>query len=511
MTNSVLRGKQTPRIGNFPDYETTAGELVIRFAETPREQGGLGFKLYEWQKDIFRHALGEVVDPLDDNEKIWAASDVGIVIPRQNGKTFLIDILCLAGMFLFDERIVITSQSRNNAKKILLRVAEIIEQTPSLKTKLTKRAGIVRTTGSEQINLQNGAGLEICARGKDGPRGGTFDRLINDEAYDLTNEDLASLIPVLSSRPNPQAWYLSTPPLNAVTGEPFTKLRKRGIEKASRVAWFEWGADPDKPVDLDDRQVWADTNPSFNLGRYGVKETTVESERHSMTEADFARERLGVWPVKADDGFIRPESWQRLADPLSLMAEPKGNVAFAVDTCGWGEKAKTAIVAYGIRADGRGHVELIRQGDGTEWVVDALVELKEQWNPVAIGFDVKGPIGGSVLLDLQTAGINVPAKADEPGYADLAVPTPQEFSAACIQFVDSITQATIRHTDQPQLSTAVTGGRTKKYNDSWMWDRHKSPVDISPLVAATLARWAYETRAHLVRHEIDIMKTLWLG
>lgn len=508
---SVLRGKQTPRVGNFPDYETTAGDLVIRFAETSKELGGLGFKLHEWQKYILRNALGEVPDPLDPTERIWASSDVGVVIPRQNGKTFIIDVLCLAAMFLFDEQVVITSQSRNNAKQILLRVAEIIERTPSLKAKLTKRAGIVRTTGSEQINLQSGAGLDIRARGKDGARGGTFDRLINDEAYDLTNEDLASLLPVLSARPNPQSWYLSTPPLNAVTGEPFTKLRKRGIEKSPRVAWFEWGADPDKPLDLDDRQVWADTNPSFNIGRQGIRETTVESERQSMTDTDFARERLGAWPVKADDGFIRPESWQCLSDFGSKVDNPERNIAFAVDTCGWGDKARTAIVAYGIRADGRGHVELIDHRPGTEWVVERLVELKERWQPVAIGFDVKGPIGGSVLLDLQAAGINVPTNADEPGYADLAVPNPQEFSAACIQFVDSITQATIRHIDQPQLSSAVTGGRTKKYNDSWLWDRHKSTVDISPLVAATLARWAYETRAHLVRHEIDVMKTLWFG
>lgn len=493
MTNSVLRGNQRPRVNHCPEYVQTRGDEAIKLAEL------LGIPLDDWQKFVLRSALGEIPDPLNAGKYIWSAQDVGLVVPRQNGKTFLIEILVLAALFLFDEKVVLTSQNKENSKKVLLSVAERIENSPKslgLKAKLLPgRKWLVLNNGYEEIKLKSGASLSIRARGKDSGRGGTFDRLINDEAYDVTDEDLAALLPVLSARPNPQTWYLSTPPLSAVTGEPFTKLRKRGTEGKPGVAWFEWGA-PEGPLDLDDRQVWADANPAFNIR---IRESTVASERQTMTDADFARERLGVWPLKVSDTLITPEDWADLKDEES---QTSGDVAFAVDTCGWGDKATTSIVAYGIRADGLAHVELIDQRPGTDWVVSRLVELKDKYKPVAIGFDNKGPIG-SLLIDLQKVGIDGPENTDEPKYGNLAIPGGQEFSSACIQFVDAVHQKAFRHRNQAELNRAIATGKTRKVGDSWAWDRFKSEGDVSPLLAATLARWAYESRAHLVKREFN--------
>jgi hypothetical protein len=43
---------------------------------------------------------------------------------------------------------------------------------------------------------------------------------------------------------------------------------------------------------------------------------------------------------------------------------------------------------------------------------------------------------------------------------------------------------------QLELDTAIRGARARPLVDRWAWSRTKSSVNISPLVAATLALWA---------------------
>jgi hypothetical protein len=66
---------------------------------------------------------------------------------------------------------------------------------------------------------------------------------------------------------------------------------------------------------------------------------------------------------------------------------------------------------------------------------------------------------------------------------------------ACGQIADAMRQGRLAHIDQAPLTAAVNGARTRRSGDAWTLDRRSSPVDISPLVAATLARWALIARA----------------
>ncbi|MEH1059390.1 hypothetical protein V6U89_29805 [Micromonospora sp. CPCC 206171] len=503
MTSSLkIKGCQTPRIGNFPEAEfTTAGDKAIKLATK------LGIKLDPWQKYVLRNALAEITDPDDLEGKIWAAHTVGLVVPRQNGKTFVLIVLILAALFLFHEKVLLTSQRLENAEAVLLEVADFIENSPAslgLKKKLA-RNWLRKKNGSHRITLNTGAVLMVCARGN-AARSKTIDRIIHDEAYDYSDEDEAALGYTLAARPNPQTWFVSTPPLTAAVDGPFSRLRAAGHAGETGTAWFEWSIDLTKPIetlDLNDRKLWAEANPAY--GR--IKDRTIEAEIKRSSRADFARERLGVWPVKAGNALIKSPDWEALKDEQSKR---QGDIAIAVDTCGAGDKAMTSIALYGIREDGLGHLEVIENRAGTDWVVKRLGELKEKHNPVAIGFDVKGPIG-SLLIDLQKVGFKVPDDPEEPEYGDLAIPRSTEFSPACVQFVDAVIQKTFRHRGQLQLTNAVAAAKTRKVGDSWAWDRFKSETDISPLVAATLARWAYETRAHLVQHDYEIENSLWFG
>jgi hypothetical protein len=47
------------------------------------------------------------------------------------------------------------------------------------------------------------------------------------------------------------------------------------------------------------------------------------------------------------------------------------------------------------------------------------------------------------------------------------------------------------------LNAALAGARRRDLGDSWAWARKGLSVDISPLVAVTLAGWGHVSRAHL--------------
>jgi hypothetical protein len=62
-----------------------------------------GLHLDEWQQNVIIGSLGEV------RPGKWAAFEVGAVVPRQNGKGSILEARELAGMFLFDEKLIIHS------------------------------------------------------------------------------------------------------------------------------------------------------------------------------------------------------------------------------------------------------------------------------------------------------------------------------------------------------------------------------------------------------------------
>jgi hypothetical protein len=93
----TLRGVQTPRISLIPEYESSAGREAIELA------AAAGLVLDPWQEYCLIHGLGERRDGR------WAAFECGIVVSRQNGKGGIFEARCLAGLFLFGEKLILYS------------------------------------------------------------------------------------------------------------------------------------------------------------------------------------------------------------------------------------------------------------------------------------------------------------------------------------------------------------------------------------------------------------------
>lgn len=356
-----------------------------------------GLVLDPWQADCLTDALGEGADGK------WSAMEVGLIVARQNGKGSILEARALAGLLLFGSRLVMwTAHELKTAKEAFRRVEDLFANSDDLRRRVKR---VIHTNGEEGIELLSGARLRFLARSKGSGRGFSGDDVFLDEAYALTEEQRDALMPTLSARPNPQIWYTSSPPLDAVSGEPLFTVKDRGEQGAAGLCWLDFGAEGHledlSKIDLDDRALWAATNPALG---YRIPESFVERERAAMTPRGFARERLGVWPLRASGRrwMVFPEAvWKARFDPSSTPQDP---VAFSIDVNP--TRSHAAIGVAGKRADGDMHAELIEYREGTNWVAQRAKALKQRWTTCAFAVDPTGP-AGSLIPQLAEAGIEV--------------------------------------------------------------------------------------------------------
>jgi phage terminase large subunit-like protein len=451
LTSSLLSaptGAQHPRVESIPPFVSSSGVEAVELC------AAFGINLDPWQQIVLEGALGE------DAAGNWSAFEVGLVVPRQNGKGEVLLARQLAGLFLLGEQLIMHSAHEyKTAAEAFLRIKTVIENNDELR-KACKRP---RTShGEEGIELLNGNRLRFVARSKGSGRGFSGDCVILDEAYELGPEQMAAMLPTLSARPNPQLWYASSAGMES--SSQLSQVRDRGIKGNSPgLAYFEWSAD--SRAEPDDREAWAQANPALGIR---ISETFIERERDAMPDVEFKRERLGIWDDAATNAVIPFDVWDELIDRTSQPLDP---VTFAVDIAP--DRSASSIGVAGRRADGTWHVEVAENRLGTAWVVGRLVEMR-RWSSLPVRID-KGSAAASLIPTLNEAGIAVQTVGAT------------EYAQACGAFYDAALAARMCHIDQTPLTAAVQGARKRPLGDAWAWNRKDSSVDITPLVAVTLA------------------------
>lgn len=458
LLGSVRLGAQRPRLLANPRRVSSAGAEAVELAASA------GLFLDEWQAFALDVALGERADGS------WSAFEVGLVAPRQNGKGSILEARELAGLFLFDERLILHSAHEfKTAWEAFLRVKGLIESTPDLERRV---ASIRKSHADVCIELASGARLRFVARSSGSGRGFSGDCVILDEAYELNAAAMAALLPTLSARPNPQIWYASS--AGWASSLQLHAVRKRALdggEHTERLAWLEWSADAD--ADPDDVDVWAQANPAFGIR---ISEEFVAAERAALSGAvrEFLRERLGVWdePEVAGELPIAAVDWAQVSSDASVV---DGDVfVFGADASP--DRQWSSIAVAGYTASGARHVEIVERRAGVSWMVERLVESRDKLGGLTVVIDPASP-AWSVAADLEAAGVVV-CKASA-----------QTLAASCGAFVDAVADRSLvfRPTVDDGMSAAIASARQRKVGDGWAWSRRDSSSDITPLVAATLA------------------------
>lgn len=472
---SVKSAVVAPRVREVPKVSFSSGVEAIELAES------VGMEPDQWQKNAVMDILGE------DDAGNWAAFEAGLIVPRQNGKGTVLEIIDLADLFLFSDAqrdflAIHTAHEFKTAQEAFRRVLFWVENTDWMRKKVDR----VRTAhGSEGIELLSGARLRFLARSDGSGRGFSCDRLTYDEAYDLSDETVAASLPTMSARPNPQVIYTSSAPTGGAKSDVLRKVMARGRREPEEKGGAQRAADPnlcylefsaDPKADLDDPVEQTRANPGTERGRITLE--FIAKERSALSEVAFARERMGILDENAGSAVIDLDVWEDQKDELSSPLDP---VAFAIDVSP--DSAWSSIAVCGRRADRKMHVEVAERRRGTGWVVDRIEELVASWQPVSVTLDAIGP-AGALLPAFTERGIGI------------EVVSMTQYGQACALFKNSVDDKELFHKGQTGLTAALESGRKRPLGDAGLWGWHRrDTTDITPLVASTLAVFGFSRGA----------------
>jgi len=459
--SAVLNGRRLPRTRVVPRAVESDGDLAAYLSAS------YGLIPDDWQEDVLEAWLGRRAGGR------WASATCGLAVARQNGKNGALEIRELYGMVELGERFLHTAHEVKTARKAFLRIASFFENERDFPELAALAKEIRKTNGQEAISLTNGGSVEFIARSRGSGRGFTVDVLVCDEAQDLTDEELSALLPTISAAPsgNPQVILTGTPPdpEKAAQGEVFRRIRQDAAAgRDPRLCWIDFGV-ADGPVpDVDDRALWAATNPALG-GRLQVAE--IERERGLLSSEDFARERMGWW---IDPAVLRSVfgagKWEACASDDRPEGLSVGALAVAVSF-----DLKVSAVCAAALHEGVMYVRPLDHGGGTSWVAARVKALQgEHKAPVVV--DPRGP-AAMLIPDLEGAAVTL-RKATTPEVLD-----------ACAGLFDLVQAEKVRHDSHVALNAAVVAAVKRSVGDRWAWGRKVSTADISTLEGVTLAAW----------------------
>lgn len=489
----MLLGEQRPRFSLVPSAPSSAGQEAIDLAAS----GGLFLEPH--QQTVLHGALGERRDGR------WAASQVVVVEPRQNGKDAIAEAREVAGLYLFGEKLQTHTAHRYDTvqehfRRVKMLCQILSEQTGDRRLKLKK---ISETNGDEFVELMSGQRVLFKTRSKLSGRGFSGQVLFLNEAMYLA--DLGSMLPSLSAQDAPQVWWMGSAPLPRIESDPLRNVMRscrehaRSKRRAGTTAYFEWSAHVDlgpqrdgsvvrlADVDITNKTYWGQSNPGLG-GRLGV--AWVENvELATMTHEQFAAERLGLYEDLVDGATAIDDShWTACADPTSKTAGP---LVLTFEVSLDRQWAQIGVASASTAGVGLVHVEIIENRRRTGWVIPRLLELQQAHNPTAILCNPAGPAGG-LLPEAIKAGlvIGLPVPDPETGKVTVKALSGRDYTQACQSAYDDIVEHRWRHIKQPELDVAVGGATKRTVGDAFVFDR-RGATDISPFITVMLAAWAH--------------------
>ena len=467
-------GVQRPRVQHLPSgICSTAGSEFIDLADA------CGLVLDDWQRYHVRAMLAQA----RDGEALrWAAMENASVVARQNGKGAIITVVELGFLFLRHVPVILhTAHEVGTAKEGFGRLLEVVDGCDELRRQVVR---VSRARGDEALELTGGRRLLVKARTTGAGRGLSVPVLVWDEAYALTADQIAAQMPIMAAQADPWVGYFSSAAL--ATSAALHRLRRRALSgDGGRLVYLEHSADPDAFGGREspgwararrDPAVWAMAQPGLGIR---VRHATIAVLAESMPPERFDREMLSVPDDEAlaAGGAISLERWAVLADGESDVA-PGSTLVGVVDVSPGG---RCSIVFAGRRVDGRRHVELVDNREGTGWVPAEIDRLSAEYG---VRLWVRDPSGPAVELGGEFRNLTGP-----------------EYAAAAAGFVTAANDDRVPLADQFRVRVpddlearavdALRGAvRRVRGDGTEVWARARSDGDISPLVAMSIGWWA---------------------
>ena len=466
-TPKLIYGSSVPRIASPKQPGQSLGPVVGALASD------LGMPLLPWQQYVMDDGL-----TVDEQGK-FVRSTAGILVARQNGKSHVMRMRILAGLFVFGEgSIIAMAQNRQLALDHFKQVVDMAESLPWMRKRIKR---VSRTNGQEELEVYCHHYPKQCegrckrirkygirAATSEGPRGATADLLFVDELREIKQEAWTAVTP-LTRATGGQTWVASN--AGDASSTVLNELRQRALLMESpRLGWYEWSANQGAKVD--DIKAWQAANPA--MGHTISFEALQDAAARDSDDA-IRTEMLCQW-VESIDSPWNLNNWALGADnDLSLELGYETYMGLDLNF----NRTEAYLVTVQIVKD-KLAVFLTRwQKDGglndRELAAD-LAHLARTYSVRSLAFDPK--TAGHIAPHLAKVGVPVAPTT----WASTT------FSTYCDLTLSAMNQADLIHPNQETLhSHLVACARRPSSDGGWRIARKAAVQDIGAAIALVMA------------------------
>ena len=505
---SQLFGTTEPRLWTKPlrplTPETSLGFECVEFAEQI-----LHVTLYPWQKWLLIHALELLEDGIT-----YRFRRITVLVARQNGKTMLASVLAAWWLFVDSVRhpdrvppvkfkIVGCANNLDIAREPWTAVKQWCENEPdteeeaalaipALQNAMRK---IYDANGKELLRARSMAHYELRAashaRGKPASKvildelreqktwdawnalSSTTLSFWNGQLWGVSNAGEASSVVLMAQR-EAALKFITDWDKNILHGE--QSIEEFETTHDMSIGLFEWSAPDD--CGLDDVDAVLQANPSIGYGAQTVQ--IVMSEREGKPEASYRTENLCQWVTADVESYISRAEWdESMSKPFDIHIPYGARTVWGIDVSA--DRSHTWIAAAVLDEDNIPVVSLRECKEGLMWVPDYMEALAQESGMWEIALQSKGCPAMEFIKPLQDKGFTV----HEIDGSHIGLATGR--------FKDRVKEHNLRHAPQPLIDQAIEAGVTKVIAENEAWDRRKSIVDISGVIALTVSLYALET------------------
>jgi hypothetical protein len=464
-TYSGLGGVQTPRIHSKLTDLPSKGQDMIDLATE------LGINLMEWQRYVCIH--GHKVRP----DGRWAHSELGLIMARQQGKSTLMMLRILTGMFVWGEGLQLASAHRlTTSLETFRQIVGLIETNPRLEKEVKK---IRWQHGAEEIELFGNRRFVVKAA-NNAARGLSKPETIHlDELREYKDEDAwSSMRYSMMAAKNPQVWiYSSAGDQHSVI---LNKLRERALASATTndpIGWFEWSAEPDAPILLPSGEInwdaFAQANPSLGITIHPDNLKAVINDPPDIVRTEV----LAQW-VDTINSAIDAQKWGLCqTDPIPL--DPEAPTWLGLDLSP--DRKFGALVATQKLSGERFNLVLLHTWSNDYSLNDLAVAndiapYVRRYNTQTVAYSKR--TAQAVASRLVPAGIPI-TDMDGAIYAE-----------SCDRWLGAINSHRLQHGGQEELTQQTLSAAKLPFGDgSWVIGRRASRVAVCAAVASALATY----------------------
>jgi len=475
----TLLGEQRPRLESRPDAVGSYGELAVDFVTAA------GMKLEDWQEYVL-WAWHDI-----DGNGDWAASEAGLLVSRQNGKSEDLIAFDLVRLFLFpmpDKRrrtVLHTAHEVKTATESFEKLAAIIASSDRLMSLVEH---VYTANGREAVVLKPRSGqllgdrVRFVARSRKSGRGFGAADIVYDEAQELSTQARSALTYTQSTIPNRQEIFAGTVPSEEDDSEVWEGVRDRGRSgDGARTIWQEWSPDgsedPDvaPTIDVEDARVWQQGVPA--LGLWIHPQTVAEQVERATDRDELLRERFSVWPNRRPAeapklSELNIDVWKRHANDDAAVSGDSVVLSLAL-----GRGGGFGTIGMAARADSETiAVEHHKTDRGTRWIADELKTLKAKHGNATVVLDPKN--AASVLSSLDRAGVKYLAMNLD------------EIAAAHTLFIEHVNAGLVPHRPQDEVTKSLELATTRNIGRAGVtWEQSDPTKPVTMAQAVTWALW----------------------